>query len=297
MLEFRYKDKNNWYRGNTHLHSVKSDGSKNFDELAVLYKEKGYDFLFRTDHWVCSDVEADKADYPLLWLDGIELDGTDSSGGTYHVVCLGKIENLSKNMDFSRALEFARAQGGLLILAHPRWMGNSEEEALRYNFDGVEVYNHTCRELNGKGEAGTFWDLMRKVSPHVLGFSVDDAHFKPGHPGYAGGWIMVNADSLERQAIMDSIRTGNFYSSRGPAIHSLKALGNRVTIETSPVKEIRLIGPGPRGINTGMGVEKTENDKELIIQADFTVPEDWPYAYFEIEDSQGYTAWTNSLFI
>ena len=70
MLEFRYKDKHNWYRGNTHLHSVKSDGSKNFDELAVLYKEKGYDFLFRTDHWVCSDVEADKADYPLLWLDG-----------------------------------------------------------------------------------------------------------------------------------------------------------------------------------------------------------------------------------
>ena len=74
---FRYTTTGTWYKGNTHLHSTASDGGWTFAELAQAYAGAGYDFLFRTDHWVCSDVAADSDDYPLLWLDGIELDGRD----------------------------------------------------------------------------------------------------------------------------------------------------------------------------------------------------------------------------
>ena len=146
MTAFRYDLTGNWYKGNTHIHSTASDGGKTFPELTEMYASAGYDFLFRTDHWVASDANGDETeDQAILWMDGIELDGRDQTGSGFHVVCLGTFTGITREMGFVPALEAARAQGGLLILAHPHWMGNSLEDALRWHFDGVEIYNHVCR--------------------------------------------------------------------------------------------------------------------------------------------------------
>ena len=143
MPTFRYDTTGVWLKGNTHIHSTASDGGKTFPELAQMYAGKGYDFLFRTDHWVASDVaaeaEAEAADAHLIWMDGIELDGRDYGGSAYHVACLGSFTGMTREMGFVAALEAARSQGGLLILAHPHWTGNSFEDALRWRFHGVEV--------------------------------------------------------------------------------------------------------------------------------------------------------------
>ena len=68
-----------WYKGNCHIHSTASDGGKTFAELERMYAGAGYDFLFRTDHWVVSEVggpsDGGTPASPLLWLDGTELDG------------------------------------------------------------------------------------------------------------------------------------------------------------------------------------------------------------------------------
>jgi len=209
----RYDTSGNWYKGNVHIHSTQSDGGKTFAELATMYAGEGYDFLFRTDHWVASDVAADPDDYPLLWLDGVELDGRDHGGSAYHVVCLGKVAGIDRERGFVAALEAARAQGALLLLAHPTWMVNSQDDVVRYGFDGVEVYNHVCQWLNGKGAARVYWQMMLDRFPDVLGFAVDDAHIRPEHPGWNGGWIAINAPELTRDSVLAAIRGGNYYSS------------------------------------------------------------------------------------
>jgi hypothetical protein len=280
-----------WFKGNTHIHSTASDGGKTFNELAQMYHTAGYDFLFRTDHWVASDVHSDAAGYPLLWLDGIELDGIDSAGGEYHVVALGSFVGLQRGMGLQQGMEAARAQGGLLILAHPHWIGNTFEEALRWRFDGVEVYNHVCRWLNGKGDGGPYWSAMLTQSPNTLGFAVDDAHISPVHPGWNGGWVMVNAATRSLAAILSAIRAGNFYSSCGPRIESIESQGDEVTIRCSPVQFARLVGPGSRGARTG------SFEGGLLTGATFKVPPSWQYACIEIEDEQGRRAWTNPLFL
>ena len=56
---FRYDTSGNWYKGNTHIHSITSDGGKDSVELAAMYADAGYDFLFRTDHWVASGAHTD----------------------------------------------------------------------------------------------------------------------------------------------------------------------------------------------------------------------------------------------
>ena len=288
---FRYDTSGNWYKGNLHIHSTASDGGKTFTELAQMYAGVGYDFLVRTDHWVASNAAADEDLYPLLWLDGIELNGEDSSGARYHVVCLGTFTGVTDSIEFNAALEAARAQGGLLILAHPFWTGNTLADALRWGFHGVEVYNHVCRVINGKGDGTVHWNKMLEHFPNTLAFAVDDAHVIPKHPGWDGGWIVANAQDRSRQSILDAVWAGNFYATRGPAFHTIECDHGKVSVRTSPVRFVRLVGPAHLGRHTGAF------DGPLLEEASLDIPRDWPYVYLEIEDGQGRCAWTNPLFV
>ena len=291
MKTFRYDTTKKWFKGNTHLHSIASDGGKNFRELANLYVGAGYDFLFRTDHWVTSDIERDQTTYPLLWLDGVELDGRDPTGSLFHVVCLGTVKGIAPEKGLLAAMKSAREQGALLILAHPHWSGNTLEDCLRYPFDGVEVYNHVCYWLNGKGGGLVHWDAVLDQHPRIPAFAVDDAHLKPRHPGWNGGWIVLNAEECSRQKIMAAIRSGNFYSSCGPEIKSITWDGSELRLSTSPVRFVELYGPDFLGDRVG------SFDGPLLTDVQMPIPENWDYVYVEIEDQVGRRAWTNTLFV
>jgi hypothetical protein len=287
---FRYNTSAVWFKGNTHVHSIASDGGKTFEELAAMYSDVGYDFLYRTDHWVVSDVSSDEADYPLLWLDGIELDGADSCGSQYHVLCLGTFSGITQEMGLCAAMDAARAQDGLLVLAHPHSTGNTSEEALRWKFDGVEVYNEVCQYVNGKGNGNVYWHAALERSSDVLGLAADDAHVRPEYPTWNGGWIVVNAPELTRPTIESAVRAGNFYSSCGPEFESIELDSREVVIRCSPVRCVRLVGP--RGAGRHIGTP----DGSLISDARLEIPSEWAYALLEIEDDNGRRAWTNSLF-
>ena len=101
---------------------------------------------------------------------------------------------------------------------------------------------------------------------------------------------MVNAPELSPEAIMASIRKGNFYSSNGPDFKSIYIeKGNRVVAETSPIVHTRLIGPATKG------KWRDDVDKQDLTEAHFRIPEDWAFARLEIEDAIGKKAWSNPL--
>jgi len=289
-MEWRYDSKNRWFKGGTHIHSTASDGGKTFAELAQIYAEQGYDFLFRTDHRIASDVAGDREKYPLLWLDGMEIDGFDDRGSGYHVVCLGTFRGIVPGMSFPTMMETVRAQDGFCILAHPHWMGNSLEDALAWPFDGVEIYNHVCRNLNGKSGGQVHWSALLGRNTETFAFAVDDAHISPVHPSWNGGWIMVNAPACNRETIPDAIRDGNFYATCGPEFHAITLKEKTVRVTTSPVCMVQLVGPAYRGMRVGT------IGGPLLRKAVFEIPDDWDYAHLEIEDKTGRRAWTNTLF-
>ena len=254
----------------------------------ALYADAGYDFICLTDHWVASH-ESGKA-HPLLVLDGVELHGDDALGSFYHVVCLGSFDGLSETMGLGEGLESARAQGAFLVLAHPSWIGNTVEEALRHPFHAVEVYNHVCTWLNGKGSGLYHWDAMLERRPDVLGLAVDDAHLSAAHPGWNGGWVMVAASDRTPAAVMQALRAGRYYSSCGPQIFHIESSGGFIRCRTSPVCFARLAGPRFRGSRQGSFDGGTMTDIELEI------PKDCAYLRLELEDERGRRAWTNTLF-
>jgi hypothetical protein len=44
-----------WYRGNTHTHTINSDGNTSPEAVALWYRQHGYQFLFLTDHDYLTD--------------------------------------------------------------------------------------------------------------------------------------------------------------------------------------------------------------------------------------------------
>jgi hypothetical protein len=179
----------------------------------------------------------------------------------------------------------------LLILAHPHWMGNSLEDALRWGFHGVEVYNHVCHWLNGKSDGLVHWDAMLRQAPGTLALAVDDAHIRPEHPGWDGAWIVVDAAELSGPEILHSIRAGRYYSTCGPQINDLAYDGTWLTVRSSPIQFARLVGPSNRGQRIG------SFDGTTLEEVTLKVPDDWSYVYLEVEDASGKRAWTNHLFI
>jgi hypothetical protein len=292
MNTFRYDTSQHWYKGNTHLHSTASDGALGFDQLSRLYSQQGYSFLFRTDHWVCSNAQANAQPDPILWLDGIELNGKDPFGSDYHIVCLGEFTGLDDDgRQLLPAFEKARAQGGFTILAHPLWMGNSVEEALRYPFDGVEVFNNDCQWCNGKGDSTVHWEAMLKKNPNTLALAADDAHMLSYEPDWNGGWIVINTAELSPASVFKALRAGNFYASTGPDFQAIENHQQKVYVKTSPVKAIQLVGPG---IQSKAAVVP---EGQTICEAEFEIPADWPAAYFHLQAADRSQAWSNALFV
>lgn len=285
----RERTMNKWLKGNTHIHSTVSDGGLDFHQLAERYAAAGYDFLFRTDHWLSSRAHEDEQSYPLLWLDGNELDGFSQSGIYYHIVCLGTLEGILRGMSLEDALRKVKDAQGMVILAHPHWTGNTLDDVLGMPFDGMEVYNHVCQWMNGKGWSDFLWHQALEHRSGIMGLASDDAHINPSDPGWNGGWVMAHAEEKSQEGILEALKKGEFYASTGPTIEEITVTEDEVALRCSPAKFIRLVGPryhcrkliAPEG--------------EWLTEARFQVPLDWEYAVLQVEDDQRRLAWSNNL--
>ena len=285
----RYNCSGKWFKGSVHVHTTNSSGRLTPTEAAAFYAEAGYDFICITDKMV-PFIGDSNAQYSLLVLDGIEVEGEDDQGSYYHVVCIEGINGITGDTKLTEVIRKVRSQGGVLVWAHPHTTSNTVVEGIRHDFHGIEVFNSINQVAFGKGMGAYHWDASLVHQPDMLGFATDDAHFIRDVPAEKGGWIMVNAPELSREAVMNSIHKGNFYSSSGPLFKSIAIeQGNRVVAETSPVIYARLVGAG------GMNKYRGTADKEPMTEMHFRLPDDWPYARLEIEDAAGRIAWSNPL--
>jgi len=289
---FRYDCSGNWYKGSVHVHTTNGSGRLSLSQAASFYAGGGYDFICVTDKRVpIRRAEPDKV-LPLLVIDGMELEGNDDSGAFLHVVCLGGVGAMTDNMNFMESLRHIRENGGILIWAHPHSVRNSPDVGMRHHFNGVEVYNHINQVAFGKGSGAYHWDAVLEHQPDLLGFATDDAHFYNGVPGEKGGWITVNSHELSERAILNAIKRGNFYSSNGPYFKSIAIeKGNRIVVETSPVRFARLTG------EPGRYKYKSAPNGTPLTRTTFRLPDDWTFARMEIEDENGKIAWSNPLLL
>lgn len=285
-----------WLKGALHVHTTTSDGRLTPQQVVDTYAACGYDFVVFSDHRkVTPPSSVDPGG--LVVIGGAEVGaGQSVLGGSYHLLAVGLDDLQDDEIDTSSAqaaVDGLRAKGALVFIAHPYWSLLDEVDLRAVDCDGVEVFNAGCEYETQHGDAGQHWDWLAAHGRTPLGIAVDDAHW--GFWDGAGGWVMVRAAERSAEAILASLRAGDFYSSSGPTIDELDLAEDGVRLRCSEAASLRMIRPGP-----GAGWTTRWACKEPPCEASFTEAEIEPPAggalfRLEVVDAAGRKAWTNLM--
>ena len=286
------KQRTQWFKGNTHTHSLWSDGNDFPDMIVAWYRERDYDFLALSDHNVLSRGERwmttaavekrrKKPGTPVIEKYRHKFGGewVETRGeGAAEEVRLKTLEEIRPR--FEKEGEFILIEGeeitdgfrnrpvhinainlGEVI---PPQKGASVVETMRNNLRAVaeqaekldrpiithinhpnfgwglsapelaevveeqffEVYNghpgvNHLGDANHPGDE-QLWDLANAIrlgklkAQPLYGVATDDSHYYHGGNVSPGrGWVVVRAEKLEAEALIEAMEKGEFYASSG----------------------------------------------------------------------------------
>ena len=298
-----------WFKGNTHTHSLNSDGDSAPDEVVRWYREQKYQFLFFTDHNMVTPIEGLNDVFAMperfLLIHGEEV--TDQAAGKpVHLNMLGGegvvppqggesvAEALRRNV---AAITAAR---GVVSINHPNfgWAMSAADLAGGKGAHLIEIHNghFMVNNAGGGGQPGAeaLWDDMLSAGIRIFGVASDDMHQlkqpwvkASARPGQ--GWVVVRAARLTAEAILSALAAGEFYASTGVELADLQATPQRLTVtvkEQSFAKyTIRFIGQGGRILK-----------EAFASPALYDITGGEGYVRAKILDSNGQVAWTQPVF-
>lgn len=300
----------NWYKGNTHTHTINSDGDSTPDEVVRWYREHGYHFLVLSDHNFLTPTEglnqvfgapgkflvikgeevSDKFKEKPIHLNGLNV---KELVAPQHGDSITQI--IQNNVNAIRRAE------GVPHVNHPNfhWAVSANDLKAVKNLRLFEVYNGhpQVNNLGGGGFPGleAMWDDILSAGLVLYGIAVDDAHnFKtPGDrskstPGH--GWVMVRAASLEATAILQALERGDFYASTGVTLRDYQADAKSIKIDIAAEAQskytVQFIGQWGKVLK-----EVTTNP------AVYTFDGAEVYVRAKVSESNGKAAWTQPVFI
>src|SRR5215218_5019118 len=224
-----------WYKGNTHTHTVNSDGDSTPDEVVRWYREHGYNFLVLTDHNYLTSVDGlnavHGADEKFLVVRGEEVTSTVQSKAV-HVNGLNLDTLVPPPAGSSiaavtqQSVDGIRKANGVPHINHPNftWAMTPDDLLQVQRTRLFEIFNGHP-QVNNEGGGGApgleeIWDRLLSSGRLMYGVAVDDAHHfkRPGDPLASGpgrGWVYVRADRLDGRALVDALERGDFYASTG----------------------------------------------------------------------------------
>jgi hypothetical protein len=282
-------------RGNLHCHSSRSDGDPTPERACAFYRDKGYDFVSLTDHFM------DRFGFPIVdttpfrsetftTLIGAELHAPGlGNGEIWHLVANGLPLDFAPLAPGETAAELAgRAlrAGAFVSLAHPGWYGLTLDDALKLPpVDAIEAFNSICDWETGRGDGTYLIDQMLNAGQRIGVLATDDTHRYRAEA--CGGWVMVKARENSPEAILAALKSGAYYASQGPELHHIEIDAGHLNLETSPICRAWLVGHAARSV--------------AVMAEDFTharLPLEkfaGSWARLVVADRHGRRAWSNPL--
>ena len=311
------------FRGNTHAHSTNSDGRLAPEAVAEDFRAHGYAFLCLTDHDYFTDPAGAYDTDGFIVLPAIEASaylyadetrtallachhmtgilGTDEmvaaapsrfhDGERLEPLCyFGSWDGAAAARELVARLT---DRGCIAIYNHPIWSRIDPADVIGLKgIFGIEVYNYDTENEGGDGADTVYWDLMLRRGQRVGGIAADDSHHVAEFDDVFGGWVVVCAPELTRDAIVRALMAGEYYSSAGPEVRSWGVRDGRVWIDCSPCERVTLVAGGPIGGNRTIIAPVGE----LLEHAEFALRGGETYVRVECTDARGRRAWTNALF-
>jgi hypothetical protein len=296
VLNLPFDKPGRFYRGNLHTHSTRSDGRLEPEAVIAAYRERGYDFLALTDHFMerfgyrVTDTRPLR-DETFTTLLGAELHAPSlANGALWHIVAVGLPLDFAPPRPDESGPELAHRAadaGAFLGIAHPAWYGVTPEDALTLDAaHAVEVHNEGHTADSDRGDGWYLSDLLALRGCRIFAYAADDAHFGD-RPDHFGGWVQVRAESLDPDTLLAALKAGLYYSSTGPEITDISIVDSVLRVACSPACAIHVVGRG--------SVARYKHGKDLS-EAEFPLdPFLSAYCRVTVTDAQGKRAWSNPI--
>ncbi len=298
-----------WYKGQTHAHTLESDGDSTPEEVTRWYQERGYQFLVLSDHNVLTRVDAlsrqfgtpesfllvpgeeitDRVDEKPLHVNGLNLTRlVPPQGGDTVALAL------------QRDIDAIREASGVPHINHPNfgWAIAPSDLAPLERYRLLEIYSGhpLVNNLGGDDAPGMeeVWDRLLTAGKRVYGIAVDDAHYfkRPWDslaPQPGKGWVVVRAPRLEAAALMTSLENGDFYASTGVTLESYSASTSSIAVQVQAAGTTRY---RLQLVSGGAVVATTDG-----LSATFALAGRSGYARVVVRDSNGAQAWAQPVFL
>ena len=299
-----------WFKGNTHTHTLNSDGDSTPDDVVRWYREHGYNFLVLTDHNYLTSVDGLNAVHgaadKFIVIPGEEVTMSVASkpvhvNGLDLPALVPPPQGDTVLQALQRAVDGIRGAGGVPHINHPNfgWAITTDDLAQVERTRLFEIYNGHP-QVNNAGGGGVpgleeIWDRLLTGGRLLYGIAVDDAHHfkRPGDPAASGpgrGWVYVRAASLEPKAIVEALDRGDFYASTGVELSEYAAspqeIALKIRVTPSSRYRVQFIGRGGRVLS-----EQTTDSARYVVKGDEG------YVRARILESNGLAAWTQPVMV
>ena len=305
----------NFYKGNIHTHTNKSDGDEDPIKVTEWYKEHGYDFLVLTDHnhrTILDHGNTTETKGTPLMIPGEEVTlnfQKDDVPVPIHINGIG-IERVVEPIQSETFVSTIQANvnaikeaGGIASINHPnyKWAYTTSELIQVDGATAIEVFNgiHDTNVYGSKTRPSSeqIWDAILSSGKLIYGVATDDSHhyhdFTPQMANPGRGWICVQAESLSAPSIMDSIKDGDFYASTGVYLAELDTSANSINISISTDEDDPL--NLPEYVTTITGYEGAILHETDSLHVNYELPKNTHYARATIKSSEGFKAWAQPI--
>ncbi len=278
---------NKRYKLGLHIHTSISDGRVSPEESALIYKNARYDAVAFTDHWLFGEEREIDG---LRIFSGCEynIGNADTTKEVMHIVGLFMETDpcIPSNATKQQVIDAIKNVGGLAILAHPAWSLNTPEEIMSLSgFDALEIYNTVSgANQSFRPYSGIIVDILANKGFVLPLVATDDTHFYSGEDE-TKSYIMLKCDELTRENVKQAIKSGDFYATQGPELHT-KVEDGKVIVDCSPCSAIRVI------TNSAYSKDRVLKGNNLT-HYEYLVKEHEKWVRVEVEDLENKTAWSN----
>lgn len=307
------------WKGNMHMHSVRSDGCLSPEELIEEYHKRGYAFCQISDHDIYWDNDEFDTDEFIL------LSGTESSlkmnvdrpwlleyrtGRGFrhmHFGCIKDETRVGEYIPFShdqqvprvidrgidswnKAVEILRERGNLVCVNHPNWSRLDPELMLAMQgCFAIEIWNSGDNCACGGHDDCAVWDYCLQRGKRIYAVAGDDAH--GSWPTLGVSFTMVSADKLSKASIVEALKKGDFYASCGPVFQDIRVENGMLKMKFSPVKKVVIVG------YESCGSTICAEDNRYLESCEWPIKPHLKYIRPMIIDEKGQTAWAQPIFI
>ncbi len=245
---------------------------KNLPELKEYFEEEGR-FIFLQGEEISDSFEKH-----VIHINGINLEELIRP---QHGISVR--DTIQRNFDAIMEQGRRLNRPVLAHLNHPNyhWSITAEDLAAIRGEQFFEVYNgHPGTKGHGDDQhpnLDSLWDTVLTTRLHVLGLELlyglatDDAHHyfqqRVGRANSGRGWIMVRAEKLNAENLIEALRAGDFYASSGVIVNDFSIGPMEYRVDVKQIKgveqEVQFIGTrsNKNGLGTvGEVLKRTKNN-------------------------------------